>query len=243
MLGQGAAAAQAPYQAYTGQLTAGPSDLQQQQFAGLSQVAQTGLTPTNYSFTASDAQNYMNPYLQASLDPQLAELRRQAQIANVADASKLTQGGAYGGGRQAVLMGEQNRNLLDKSQQLIGSGYNTAYNNAVSQFDTERKAQDASNQASAQFGLNSLNALGAAGQTQRDIEQQGLTADKTQFEEQRDYPLKMAQYQQGLLTNLPLSTATNTANNTALGSLLNTTGGLAQLYSLLGNLGQTTPTK
>lgn len=243
MLGQGAAAAQAPYQAYTGPLTAGPSDLQQQQFAGLSQIAQTGLTPTNYSFTANDAKNYMNPYLQASLDPQLAELRRQAQIANVADASKLTQGGAYGGGRQAVLMGEQNRNLLDKSQALIGQGYNTAYNNAMNQFNTERKAQDLSNQASAQFGLNTLNALGTAGETQRGIEQAGLTADKTQFEEQRDYPLKMAQYQQGLLTNLPISTATNTANNTALGSLLNTTGGLAQLYSLLGNLGQTTPTK
>lgn len=243
MLGQGAAAAQAPYQAYTGQLTAGPSDLQQQQFAGLSQVAQTGLTPTNYSFTADDAKNYMNPYLQASLDPQLAELRRQAQIANVADASKLTGQGGFGGGRQAVLMGEQNRNLLDKSQALIGQGYNTAYNNAVNQFDTERKAQDASNQASAQFGLNTLNALGTAGATQQGIEQAGLTADKAQFEEQRDYPLKMAQYQQGLLTNLPLQTNTNTANNTALGSLLNTTGGLSQLYSLLSNLGQTPTTK
>ena len=239
MLGQGAAAAQAPYQAYTGPLTAGPSDLQNQQFAGLSQVAQTGLTPTNFSFNADTAKQYMNPYLQASLDPQLAELRRQAQIANVADASKLTGQGGFGGGRQAVLMGEQNRNLLDKSQQLIGSGYNTAYNNAANQFNTEAKNTQSANEASAQFGLNSLNALGAAGETQRGIEQAGLTADKAQFEEQRDYPLKMAQYQQGLLTNLPLNTATNTANNTALGSLLNTTGGLSQLYSLLSNLGQT----
>lgn len=237
-LGQGAAAAQAPYQAYTGQLTAGPSDLQQQQFAGLSQVAQTGLTPTNFSFTADTAKQYMNPYLQASLDPQLAELRRQAQIANVADASKLTGQGGFGGGRQAVLMGEQNRNLLDKSQALIGQGYNTAYNNAMNQFNTEAKNTQAANEAAAQFGLNSLSALGTAGATQRDIEQQGLTADKAQFEEQRDYPLKMAQYQQGLLTNLPISTATNTANNTALGSLLNTTGGLSQLYTLLANLGQ-----
>jgi hypothetical protein len=242
MLGQGAAAAQAPYQAYTGQLTAGPSDLQQQQFAGLSQVAQTGLTPTNFSFNADTAKQYMNPYLQASLDPQLAELQRQAQIANVADASKLTGQGGFGGGRQAVLMGEQNRNLLDKSQQLIGQGYNTAYNNAANQFNTEAKNTQAANEASAQFGLNSLNALGAAGATQQGIEQAGLTADKAQFEEQRDYPLKMAQYQQGLLSNLPLQTNTNTANNTALGSLLNTTGGLSQLYSLLSNLGQTPTT-
>lgn len=297
MLGQGAAAAQAPYQAYTGQLTAGPSDLQQQQFAGLSQVAQTGLTPTQFTnqFTAPAAYNpttftagafdttqankYMNPYLQASLDPQLAELRRQAQIANVADASKLTSQGGFGGGRQAVLMGEQNRNLLDKSQQLIGQGYNTAYTNAMNQFNADQArsleaqkateasrqfgagqglsaaqygaqygqaanaAQEAANQASAQFGLNSLAALGAAGATQRDIEQQGLTADKTQFEEQRDYPLKMAQYQQGLLTNLPISTATNTANNTTIGQLQNTVGGLTGLYQLLANLGQTPTTK
>lgn len=252
MLGKGQALSEMPYQQFQGPLTAGPSGLQQQQFAGLSQVAQTGLAPTQFNagtFDTTQANKYMNPYLQASLDPQLAELRRQAQIANVADASKLTQGGAYGGGRQAVLMGEQNRNLLDKSGKLLAEGYNTAFDKAMAQFNAEQnrgldvqKAQEAANQASAAYGLNTLDRLGTAGAVQRDIEQQGITAEKAAFEAERDNPYKMVQYQQGLLQGLPISTATSTTNNTALGNILNTTGGLAQLYSLLGNLGQTKTT-
>jgi hypothetical protein len=252
MLGKGQALSEMPYQQYQGPLTAGPSDLQQQQYAGLSQVAQTGLTPTQFStgtFDAAQANKYMNPYLQASLDPQLKELQRQAQIANVNDASKLTQAGAFGGGRQAVLMGEQNRNLLDKTQQLLGSGYNTAYNNAMSQFNTEQgrgldtqRAQEAANEASAQFGLNSLNALGTAGATQRDIEQQGLTAAQNQFNEARDNPYKMVQYQQGLLQGLPITTNTTTPNQTGLSSALTQGSDLLGLYQMLANLGQTKAT-
>jgi hypothetical protein len=252
MLGKGQALSEMPYQQYQGPLTAGPSDLQQQQSAGLSQMAQTGLQPTQFStgtFDASQANKYMNPYLQASLDPQLKELQRQAQIANVADASKLTQGGAYGGGRQAVLMGEQNRNLLDKTQSLLGQGYNTAYNNAMNQFNTEQgrglqtqQAQEAANQASAQFGLNTLDRLGTAGATQRDIEQQGLTAARSAFEAERDNPYKMVQYQQGLLQGLPITTNTTTPNQTGLSSLMTQGSDLMGLYQMLANLGQTKTT-
>jgi hypothetical protein len=249
MLGKGQALSEMPFQQYQGPLTAGPSDLQQQQYAGLSQVAQTGMTPTQFNagtFDTTQANKYMNPYLQASLDPQMAELRRQAQIANVADASKLTQGGAYGGGRQAVLMGEQNRNLLDKTNTLLSSGYNTAYDKAMSQFNADQgrgldvqKAQEAANQASAQFGLNTLGAMGTAGATQRDIEQQGLTAARSAFETERDNPYKMVQYQQGLLQGLPISTNTTTPNQTGLSSMMTQGSDLMGLYQMLANLGQT----
>lgn len=252
MLGKGQALSEMPYQPYQGPLTAGPSDLQQQQYAGLSQVAQTGITPTQFNagtFDTTQANKYMNPYLQASLDPQLAELRRQAQIANVADASKLTQGGAYGGSRQAVLMGEQNRNLLDKTNALVSSGYNNAFDKAMAQFNTEQgrgldvqKAQEAANQASAQFGLNTLDRLGSAGATQRDIEQQGITADRAAFEAERDNPYKMVQYQQGLLQGLPISTNTTTPNQTGLSSLMTQGSDLMGLYQMLANLGQTKTT-
>ena len=252
MMGKGQALSEMPYQQYQGPLTAGPSDLQQQQYAGLSQVAQTGITPTQFNagtFDTSQANKYMNPYLQASLDPQLAELRRQSQIASMADAAKLTQGGAYGGSRQAILMGEQNRNLLDKTNALVSSGYNNAFDKAMAQFNTEQgrgldvqKAQEAANQASAQFGLNTLDRLGTAGATQRDIEQQGLTADKAAFEAERDAPYKMVQYQQGLLQGLPISTNTTTPNQTGLSSLMTQGSDLMGLYQMLANLGQTKTT-
>jgi hypothetical protein len=243
MLSKGYAASNAPYQAYTGPLTAGASDLQNQAFAGASDLAKTGYTPTSFTtgtFDTTAANRYMNPYINASLDPQLKELQRQSQISNIADAAKLTNAGAFGGSRQAILQGEQNRNLLDKSQDLIGQGYNTAYTNAMNQFNTEQgrgmdaqKASEASRVYGADYGLKSVQNLADLGTTQRNIEQEGLTADKTQFEQQRDNPLKMAQYQKDLLTGLPITTK-NTNVNTS--DYTNFMGKLNDIQTLLGRL-------
>jgi len=251
MLGQGQALANAPMQTYQGPLTAGQSALQNQQFAGLSEMAQTGYDPMDYqsqNFGTAQANQYMNPYLSASLAPQLSELQRQAQINNTMDASKLTGAGAYGGGRQAVLMGEQNRNLLDKSNQLIGSGYNTAYSNAMSQFNADQARQaaaqqntEASRQFSANQGIKTLDMLGQAGAAQRDIAQQGISADQGQFKEQQLYPYQQLAFQQSLLGGLPISTATTTPNAMSdTGNILAAMGvatndkTMAQLKQLLG---------
>jgi len=249
MLSKGYAASNAPYQAYTGPLTAGASDLQQQAFAGASDMAKTGYTPTEFTtgtFDTAAANKYMNPYLQASLDPQLKELQRQSQISNLANAGKLTQAGAFGGSRQAILTGEENRSLLDKSQSMIGQGYNTAYNNAMNQFNTEQgrgleaqKASEASRVYGADYGLKSVQNLSDLGATQRGIEQQGLTADKTQFEEQRDNPLKMAQYQKDLLTGLPITTQNKNINTSSLADFMGNVDNLQKLKDSLDKLGVT----
>lgn len=249
-LGKGQALANTPYQAYQGPLTAGASDLQNQAFAGASDLAKTGYTPTQFStgtFDTAAANKYMNPYLQASLDPQLQELQRQSQINNMTSAGKLSQAGAYGGSRQAILQGEENRNLLDKSQSMIGQGYNTAYNNAMGQFNADQnrglQAQqdtEASRVYGADYGLKSVNDLASLGATQRDITQQGLTADKTQFEEQRDDPYKKVQYQKDLLTGLPITTTTNATNTNDYANLVGSISDLKGLYSNLSGLGVTT---
>ena len=54
--------------------------------------------------------------------------------------------------------------------------------------------------------------LGQAGATQRGIEAEGIAADKNQFEEQRDWDMKMAQYKQGLFSGMPTATQVNTQN-------------------------------
>ena len=251
-LGKGQALANTPYQAYQGPLTAGTSDLQQQAFAGASDLAQAGYTPTQFttgSFDTAAANKYMNPYLQASLDPQLKELQRQSQISNMTNAGKLTQAGAYGGSRQAILQGEENRNLLDKSQDLIGQGYNTAYQNAMGQFNAEQgrgleaqRASEASRVYGADYGLKSVQNLADLGATQRGITGEGITADKAQFEEQRDDPYKKLQYQKDLLTGLPITTSTNAANTTEYGQLMSNIGDLKNLYAGLQGLGVTTGT-
>lgn len=238
-IGQGAAAASQPYQAYTGPLTAGPSDLQQQQFAGLSSIAQTGLTPTTYStgtFDTTQANKYMNPYLKAALDPQLEELRRQSQINLQPSMAKLTQAGGFGGGRQAIMESEAARNLLQEQNKTVGQGYASAYDKAMAQYNADRnrqlqteQAQQAANEASAQFGLKSMDALGQAGATQRGIESEGIAADKGQFEEARDWDKKMAQYKMGLLSGMPTATQVNTQNQNPLTEWLQSGNTIAQL--------------
>ena len=224
-LSKGAALSNAPYQAYTGPLTAGASDLQTQQFSGLSNLA------NNSTFNANQAQSYMNPYISAALNPQLEELRRQSQISQLGNANKATQAGAFGGSRQALMDAETQRSLLSEQNKAIGSGYANAFDKATGQFNADQNRQ-----------LQIQQALGTAGATQRDIEQQGITADKTQFEEQRDFPYKMVQYQKDLLQGLPITSSANTTNQTQLSQLAGQVQGLMGLYQSLANLGQTKTT-
>jgi hypothetical protein len=237
-LGKGSALANAPYQAYTGPLTAGASNLQQQAFAGASDLASAGYTPGTFTggFNASTANQYMNPYLQASLDPQLKELQRQADIQRVADAGRLTQAGAYGGGRQAIMESEGRRNLLDKQAGVIGTGYKTAYDTGLGQYNKERAADEESRRFGAEFGLKSVDQLAKLGDVERGITSEGLAADKAQFQEERDFAYKMPQYQLGLLSGLPIGSNTTAANQDAISKMSSDISGLGALYQNLSKL-------
>ena len=107
------------------------------------------------TFGSDQAKQYMNPYLQQSLDPQLAEARRQAEISRVQQAGQMTRSGAFGGSRQAISEAEGSRNLGTNLANITGQGYNTAFTNAEQQFnaDQARKAQAAAaSEQSKQFG-------------------------------------------------------------------------------------------
>ena len=234
-LGQGAALAAAPYQAYQGPLTAGASGLQQQAFAGAGEMAQAGYNPAQFAggFNAQTAQQYMNPYLQASLDPQLKELQRSSDIARLADAGRLTKAGAYGGSRQAIMESEGRRNLLDKQQDVLGQGYKTAYDAGLGQFNREREADEASRQFGANFGMKSIDQLSGLGAVERGITSEGIAADKAQFEEQRDFAYGMPKYQLGLLSGLPIGANTTAVDQDAMGRFNTQIANLGSNYTLL----------
>ena len=243
-LGKGAALADAPYEAYKGPLTAGESTLQQQAFAGASDIASAGYKPAQYmgGFGVQQAQQYMNPYLQASLDPQLKELKRQSDIARLQDAGRMTQAGAFGGSRQAIMESEGRRNLLDKQADVLGTGYKQAYDTGMGQFNKEREAEEASRQFGANYGMKSVSQLADLGATQRGITGEGIAADKAQFEEQRDYAYSMPKYQLGLLSGLPIGASTSSTDQDALSKLTSDISGLGSLYKNLEKLIPTTTT-
>ena len=206
------------------------------------------------------AQQYMNPYLESALRPQMAEMQRAADIARMSDAARLTQAGAFGGSRQAIMESEGRRNLLGKQSDALAQGYSTAYDKAMAQFnaDQARRAQEA--QFGATFGLqglqtglqgaqtqaqagalqsqsdiNNLRATLEAGGVQRGIESEGIAADKAQFEEARLNPYKMLQFQQSLLSGMPLNS--QSYNMPAQSNLQQFAGGAQTLTQLLKSLG------
>jgi hypothetical protein len=246
MLARGQAAAEMPYQAYGGPLTAGPSAGQQAAFSGIAGLtvptAQMGAF-TPQTFTADIAQKYMNPYVMTALQPQIDEARRQAAIQQQQVRGQLSKAGAYGGGRQAIMESEANRNLLTEIDKLTGAGYQNAFDKAMAQFNTEQGRQQAAQNELNAYGLQALQKQADLGAQQRDIEQQGITADINQFREERDYPLKAAQYEQSLLQGLPLSAQQNTVvQPSTLSQILSGGGGLGGLLQMLFGGNTTTPT-
>lgn len=238
MLGRGQALATQPYQTYTGPLTAGPSQLQEQTWQGISGLQiptsqQMSYTPTSYTDTGM-AQKYMSPYIQTALDPQIAEARRQAEIENLKNKAAATRAGAYGGTRGALMESEAQRNLLQNLANITGQGYQKAYESGAAQYNTEQGRQQAAAKQAQDYGLAALGAQGTAGAAQRDIEQQGIAADYAQFQEARDYPYKQVQYMQSLLQGLPLAAQSYSyAQPSTLSNILSSAGGITQLYNQL----------
>lgn len=238
MLGRGQALASRPYEAYTGPLTPGASQLQQQAFQGLAGLTipteeMGAFTPQSFT-TEGVAQSYMNPYIQQALQPQLNELRRQTDLARIEQAGRLSRAGAYGGGRQAVMESELDRAYLDKAAELTGTGYANAYNAAATQFNAEQARQQAARELANTYGIQALQKQADLGAAQRAIEGEGIAADIKQFEQEQEFPLRQVTYMQSLLQGLPLASQDYTyAQPSQLQQSLYGGAGIQTLYDKL----------
>jgi hypothetical protein len=122
----------------------------------------------------------MNPYLQMSLAPQLAMMNQQQGAQQQVANAQATNAGAFGGSRFGVQNAATGLNNQLAQQNLIGQGYNNAYNQGAQQFNVEQGAtQQAANlnAQQGQFGaglglqglntaLQSANTLGTLGNNQ-----------------------------------------------------------------------------
>jgi hypothetical protein len=255
------------------------------------------------SFTGQAAQQYMNPYLQAALEPQLREASRQAEMQRIADAGRLSRAGAFGGSRQAIMEAEGGRNLGQQLADITGRGYSEAFSQAQQQFNTEQDMRQriaevgldqfnkeqaglrtdeaarrgqfnveagrlsefderrrtqfneeqrreierqerereqfneqerrriAAEEADRRYGLSALRDMRGAGQEQRGIEQEGITADYLQYQQEQQYPYEQLQFMQSMLQGLPI-TATS-RQFVEPGGFQDLSGGLGGLLALL----------
>ena len=221
MLGRGKALSEEDYWNYGGNLTAGESALQSQAYQGLGSL---GIPQafTAGSFTGSEyvpptaasalsggtgaagyytpasgnvVQNYMNPYLEAALQPQYAQAAQDYGLAQRDLQSRYGKAGAYGGSRQGAAEGVLGGEALRNMSAITGRGYEQAYANAQSQFDKDRA-----------YGLEGLLKQADLGAVQRGIDVEGIKADIGQFEAERNDPYKQLQFQNSLLQGLPITT-------------------------------------
>lgn len=249
---------QNPYQTYGGSRIAGFSPLQQQAFANVAnQTTAAQLTPATQFATQSGQgslgtaglmagagerynqmatnpyamQAYMNPYVQASLQPQLNMIQQQAGIQGAAQQGAATQAGAFGGSRSALANSLVQQNALMAQQAAIGQGYNQAYQQAqqAQQFGANLGLQGLqgalsgygqAGQAAATLGqlgqtqFGQQQAINQAQQTTGAVQQaqaqQALDQSYQDFMKQKNYPYQQLAFMSDMLRGLPLSQAAQT---------------------------------
>lgn len=248
VLGKGSALSNAPYQAYQGERIAQFTPLQQRAFAGATNMTPSAATGqgidlagqaagkalgTSYDPYATgqfgaQAGQYMDPYMQNVVGIQQREAQRQADIAGTQRGAQAVQAGAFGGGRQAIMDAEADRNLAMQKGDIQARGLQDAFSRGQTQFNTEQQLREQSRQYGAGLGLQGLQTaltgagqIGAMGQQQF---QQGMDINKLQagygtqqqqqtqnilgqqyedFLAQKKFPYQQLEFQSNLLRGTP----------------------------------------
>jgi hypothetical protein len=165
-----------PYQQYMGERVAQFTPLQQQSYenAALMQTAPQlgdatamagmaglGALNTQYTFnpyqaqqfTGNNVQAYMSPYMQNVVEMQKREAARQSGIQGTQQQAQAAQAGAFGGGRDAIMRAERERNLGQQMGDIQAQGSQNAYQQAQQQFNAEQQARLQAGTANQQAGL------------------------------------------------------------------------------------------
>jgi hypothetical protein len=170
-------------------------------------------------------QAFMNPYLNASLAPQLAEIQRQYDITGTQQQGQATAAGAFGGSRGAIMDAENQRNKNMAMNQVIGQGYDKAFQAAqqAQQFGAGLGLQGS------QAGIAGANTLAGIGGQQLGAQQNILNAQNTigaaQTQQQQDiinnainnyamqqqYPMQQLAFMNAQIRGLPMQATTTQA--------------------------------
>ncbi|WP_372825464.1 hypothetical protein [Polaromonas sp.] len=177
-------------------------------------------------------QRYMNPYLQATLDPAMQLQQQQFGMLNAQNQGQATQAGAFGGGRQAIMQGLNQQNQMLAQNQLVGNAYNQAYNQANQNMQTagsqamqgaglglqgvaaEQAGYGQAGQAATNLSNIGNQALGAeqsiygaqqaTGATQQAQEQARMAQAQRNWDQEIAYPQQQLSNMSNMLRGLPM---------------------------------------
>lgn len=214
-----------PMQAQVGQQL---KDLNLDKGFGQAENIYTGMTD------ASKVGQYMNPYLQLALDPQIRQATENARINSVAQDRGAARAGSYGGARNILAQQQANKILQTNLSDIVGKGYNTAYDNAMK--TQLSQAQGLTDTATKSTGANLANiqSQAAYGDLQRAIQQQQLDTQYSDLMRKQDFPMEQVGNMANILRGVPIvQTGGQTVTQTPPPSFASQlTGGLQALYGL-----------
>jgi hypothetical protein len=159
--------------------------------------------------------SYMSPYMQNVVDIQKQEAARQSGIMGTQQQAQAAQAGAFGGGRDAIMRAERERNLGQQMNQIQAQGSQAAYDQAANQFRQGITQDVAINQLQNQYG----------GQQQAQA-QKGLDVGYQDFLNQQNYPYKQIGFMSDLVRGLPLGQQSTAQMYQAPPSTIQTVGAL-----------------
>jgi hypothetical protein len=178
-----------------------------------------GLGAAQQGFNAAfgPTQNYMSSYIQGALDPQIRELNRQAQLNQRSDALASMRGGAFGGSRQALMAAERERFANQGIQDVLGRGYQSAFDAAqrqqqflgglgmqgLQQAGTASQLLGNLGTAEQQANLQRLQSQSQTAAQPQALEQQKMDLAYQDFLRQRDYPKEQLGFFSNIIRGLP----------------------------------------
>ena len=183
--------------------------------------AQLGLGALGSMLSPEMTQMYMSPYMQNVLDVNKNEAMRDAQKGLVGQNMAAARQGTYGGARNALMMSEADRNLQTKLGQIQSQGMQSA-------FDAAQKAQLGSATAYGQLGdvltksgisqqgadIDRLKTLGAYGDLERGVQQQGIDARYQDFLKRLQFPQEQLGNMADILRGVPIAKTGETSSTT-----------------------------
>lgn len=178
---------QNPYRQYGGERIAGFQPLQQQAFKTVG-----GMDAGPAGFQAGIGQ-YMSPYMQNVVDIEKREAGRQSGIMGTQQQAQATQAGAFGGGRDAIMRAERERNLAQQMGDIQSRGSQAAYEQAANQFRQGIQQQSGLAQMQGQMGAQ-----------QQQQAQRPLDMAYQDFLNQQNYPYKQLGFMSDLVRGMPL---------------------------------------
>lgn len=136
-------------------------------YQGLNQYdpGQFGMMGVNsQNFGGRSAEQYMSPYVQQALAPQMEQIQRFGEQQKTRNAGQATQAGAFGGSRFGIQNALTDFNTQQAQSQAYGTGIQNAYQNAQAQFNADQARRLQAQQSNQQMLLATQQAQQQANQ-------------------------------------------------------------------------------